>query len=115
MLERTGDPRSRTIPRIVAMLSGHVARLRTIQQLDAEGVPAKEAAARLKLHPFYTQKLYGQARNYSRAELQGATVRLAALDHSLKGGSRLPNDLELERALIEITGAAAPAGAPSPA
>jgi DNA polymerase-3 subunit delta len=103
MLERTGDPRSRTIPRVVGALTNHVARIRAVQQLDAEGVPPKEAAGRLKMHPFYVQKLYAQARNYSTDELRGVTVRLAALDHALKGGSRLANDLELERALIEIT------------
>ncbi len=103
MLERTGDPRSRTIPRVVGTLTNHVARIRTVQALEAEGVPSKEAAARLKMHPFYVQKLYAQARNYSPQELREATVRLAALDHALKGGSRLANDLDLERALVELT------------
>jgi DNA polymerase-3 subunit delta len=103
MLERTGDPRSRTIPRVVGALTNHVGRLRAVQRLDVDGVEPKEAAARLKLHPFYVRKLYGQARNYSGDELRTATVRLAELDHALKGGSRLANDLELERALIEIT------------
>ena len=40
---------------------------------------------------------------YDADELRHATVRLAALDHALKGGSRLAPELELERALIEIT------------
>ena len=39
----------------------------------------------------------------SREELRAATVRLADLDHCLKGGSRLGSELELERALVEIT------------
>ena len=103
MLERSGDPRSRTIPRVVGALTNHVGRLRAVQRLDEEGVEAKEAASRLKLHPFYVRKLYAQSRNFSVDELRGATVRLAELDHALKGGSRLANDLELERALVEIT------------
>lgn len=103
MLERTGDPRSRTIPRLVGALTNHVGRLRVVQRLDEEGVEAKEAASRLKLHPFYVRKLYAQARNFSVDELRDATVRLAELDHALKGGSRLAGDLELERALVEIT------------
>jgi DNA polymerase-3 subunit delta len=103
MLERSGDPRSRTIPRVVGALTNHVGRLRAVQRLDEEGVEAKEAATRLKLHPFYVRKLYTQSRNFSVDELRGATVRLAELDHALKGGSRLANDLELERALVEIT------------
>ena len=103
MLERSGDPRSRTIPRVVGSLTSHIARIRACQQLDADGVPSKEAATRLKMHPFYVQKLYAQARNYSPEELQGVTLRLADLDHALKGGSRLAGDLELELALVEIT------------
>ena len=103
LLERSGDPRSRTIPRIAGILTSHVARIRSCQELEAEGLTAKDAAARLKQHPFYVQKLYAQSRNYSRDELRQATVRLAELDHALKGGSRLAPDLELERALIGIT------------
>jgi DNA polymerase III subunit delta len=103
MLERTGDPRSRTIPRLVGALTNHAGRLRAVQRLDEEGVEAKDAATRLKLHPFYVRKLYAQSRNFSVDELRGATVRLAELDHALKGGSRIANDLELERALVEIT------------
>jgi DNA polymerase-3 subunit delta len=103
LLERTGDPRSKTIPRVVGTLTTHVTRVRACQALDAEGVPSKEAASRLKQHPFYVQKLYAQARNYSSDELRAATVRLADLDHCLKGGSRLGSELELERALVEIT------------
>ena len=111
LLERTGDPRSRTIPRVVGTLTSHVARIRQCRRLDAAGVGAKDAAARMKQHPFYVQKLFAQARNYSDEELRHVTVRLAELDHALKGGSRLAGDLEFERALIEIT---APAGAAAP-
>jgi DNA polymerase III subunit delta len=103
MLERSGEPRSRTIPRVVGSLTNHVARIRSCQLLEAAGLTAKDAAARLKMHPFYVQKLYAQARNYSPDELRGVTLRLAELDHAVKGGSRLPNDLELERALVEVT------------
>jgi DNA polymerase-3 subunit delta len=103
VLERTGDPRSRTIPRVVGILTSHVARIRQCQRLEAEGLTAKDAAARLKQHPFYVQKLFAQARNFSVDELSRVTVRLAELDHALKGGSRLAPDLELERALVEIT------------
>lgn len=103
LLDRTGDPRSRTIPRLVGTLTTHLTRIRTCRALDAEGVAPKDAAAQLKMHPFYVQKLYAQARNYSEQELRGVTVRLAQLDLALKGGSRLAGDLELERALIEIT------------
>ena len=103
LLERTGDPRSKTIPRLAGILSSHVARIRECQGLEAQGVSAKDAATRMKRSPYYIGKLYAQARNFSRDELRDATVRLAELDHALKGGSRLSAELELERALIQIT------------
>jgi DNA polymerase III subunit delta len=103
MLDRTGDPLSRTIPRLVGSLTNHVRRARVAHRLEAEGLSAGEAAARLGIKPYPAQKLYAQVRNFSAAELDDALVRLAALDHALKGGTRLPNELELERALVSIT------------
>lgn len=103
LLERSGDPVSRTVPQLIGLLVGHVGRVRDCQLLTEEGLSAREAAARLKRHPFYVEKLYAQARNYGPDELREAVVRLAALDHAVKGGSRLAVDLELERALIDIT------------
>jgi DNA polymerase-3 subunit delta len=103
LLERSGDPVSRTVPMLIGMLVAHVGRVRDCQTFAEEGLTAREAAARLKRHPFYVEKLYAQARNYSRDELRDAVVRLAELDHAVKGGSRLSVDLELERALVEIT------------
>jgi DNA polymerase-3 subunit delta len=103
MLERSGDPHSRTIPRLLGVLGNHVARIQECQALEASGLTAKEAAVRLKRNPYYVGKLYAQARNFSPEELREVTVRLADLDHALKGGSRLAPELELERALIEIT------------
>jgi DNA polymerase III subunit delta len=103
LLERSGDPVSRTVPGLIGLLVGHVGRVRDCQLLAAEGLSAKEAAARLKRHPFYVEKLFAQSRNYASDELREAVVRLAELDHAVKGGSRLAVDLELERALIDIT------------
>lgn len=103
LLERSGDPVSRTVPALIGLLVAHVGRVRDCQAFAEEGLSSREAAARLKRHPFYVEKLYTQARNYGPDELRGAVVRLAALDHAVKGGSRLAVDLELERALIDIT------------
>ncbi len=103
LLERSGDPVSRTVPGLIGLLVGHVGRVRDCQLLAEEGLSSKEAAARLKRHPFYVEKLYAQARNYDPNELRAAVVRLADLDHAVKGGSRLAVELELERALIDIT------------
>jgi DNA polymerase-3 subunit delta len=103
MLDRTGDPVSRTIPRLVGSLTNHVRRARAIRRLEEDGLSSSEAAARLGMKPYPAQKLYQQVQNFSGAELDDALVRLAELDHALKGGSRLANELELERALVEIT------------
>ena len=103
LLERSGDPVSRTVPMLIGMLVAHVGRVRDCQAFAEEGLTAREAASRLKRHPYYVEKLYAQARNYEPDELRNAVVRLAELDHAVKGGSRLAVDLELERALIEIT------------
>jgi DNA polymerase-3 subunit delta len=103
MLDRTGDPVSRTIPRLVGSLTRHVERARAAHRLEEEGLSPQEAASRLGLKPFPAQKLFGQVRNFSGVELDDALVRLAELDHALKGGSRLANELELERALVDIT------------
>ncbi len=93
------------------MLASHVDRIRTCRALEADGIGPKEAATRLKRHPFYVQKLYGQARNFTEEELREATLRLAELDHALKGGSRLSAELELERALVDVTRPAQPSAA----
>jgi DNA polymerase-3 subunit delta len=104
MLDRTGDPLSRTIPRLVGSLTTHVRRARTAHRLDEQGMSPQEAAPLLGMrHQFPAQKLFAQVRNYSAEELDSALIRLAELDHALKGGSRLANELELERALVEIT------------
>src|SRR5262249_14197705 len=102
-LDRTGDPVSRTLPRLVGSLTRHVRNARAIQRLEGQGLSSSEAASRLGMKPYPAQKLYAQVRNFSAAELDDALVRLADLDHALKGGSRLATELELERALVEIT------------
>ena len=77
--------------------------MRQCQALEQEGLTPREGAARLKRHEFYVRKLFGQAGNYSHDELGEAIVRLARLDLALKGGSKLPGDLELDRMLVAVT------------
>jgi DNA polymerase-3 subunit delta len=106
IMERSPKAKRDEVARLSSTLAGHVARIRQCRSWDAEGISSKEAASRLRRHPFYVQKLYAQARNFSEEELRDATLRLAALDHAIKGGSRLSPELELERALIDLTQAA---------
>jgi DNA polymerase-3 subunit delta len=100
LLERAG---SRELPRLAALLANHVARVRACQLLADEGLAPREAAGKLKLHPFAAEKAFAHAANYSPDELQQALVRLAELDLALKGNSRLSGELELERALVDVT------------
>jgi DNA polymerase III delta subunit len=99
------EPRSRrdVAARLVGQLGAHLGRLRALKQLTAEGVSSKEAAARLKLNPYYASKLYRQAEGFSDEELDEALLRLAALDGALKGQSKLNPDLELQRTLVELS------------
>jgi DNA polymerase-3 subunit delta len=108
IVERSGDSRDALL-RLAALMTNHVARVRECQVLDSEGVPPTAAADRLKRNRFYVQKLYEQSRNFSADELGDAIVRLARLDLALKGGSRLPGELEFARTLIDITRPAATA------
>lgn len=106
LLERTHRPRSGELMRIIASLVNHVGRVRRCQRLADQGVRPRDAAGQLKMHPYAAEKAFAQAANFSAEELAAAIVRLAELDAASKGGSRLPADLALERALVEITRAA---------
>lgn len=102
-LEHGRSGRRDEIAKLLGFLTAHVLRVRECQQLAAEGRSAREAATILKRNPYYVQKLFGQAANFSPRELDGVVVRLARLDSDVKGGSRLPADLELERALVDAS------------
>jgi DNA polymerase III subunit delta len=99
LLERS----SRELTGIAGLLASHVGKVRACQALAAEGVRPRDAAGRLKMHPFAAEKAFAQAQSFTTDELADAIVRLARLDHALKGGSRLAPDLEFERALVEVT------------
>jgi DNA polymerase-3 subunit delta len=101
ILERS--TRSGEVHMLVGRLAAHVRRVQSCQNLDLAGVRPREAASELKMHPFAAEKAFAQSRNFSLEELRDAIVRLADLDLALKGGSRLPSELELERTLVAIT------------
>ena len=96
-LEHGADPFAVTM-----RLSSQVALVRQARALSEEGLGVKDIAKRLRKHEFRVRKALGHAENYTRDELDEAVIRLATLDASLKGASRLTGDLELERAIIEL-------------
>jgi DNA polymerase-3 subunit delta len=99
------DDRSRrdVAARMAGAMTGHVTRLATLKRFAGRGIGSKEAAAELGIHPFRAQKLSEQAEGFSVEELHDAVVRLAELDGVLKGQSRLAADLEVQRALVDLT------------
>jgi DNA polymerase-3 subunit delta len=101
-LDRNAMPRRAQAALLAGSLNAHLTRLRQVAGLAREGIRPKEAAGRLKLHPFQAEKLGRQAEGFSADELDDATVRLAGLDHALKGGSRLAPDLELQLAVADL-------------
>ena len=111
IMERSGDATRDVLLRVTGLLTAHVSRVRDCRRLYAEGVPPGAAAERLKRNRFYVQKLYEQAGNFSEEELDEAIVRLAQLDLALKGGSKLPGELEFTRALVDVTRGPEPARA----
>ena len=103
LFEHESRQRRDTAARLAGSLGGHLGRLRTLKRLAAEGVSSKEAAAKLKLNPYYAGKLYRQAEGFSEEELDDAVLRLAELDGALKGQSRIAPDLALQRTLVDLT------------
>ena len=67
-----------------------------------EGLRPKDAGAKLGMKPFPGEKLARQADEFTLEELREAIVRLARLDHALKGGSKLAPDLELQLAVTDL-------------
>ena len=105
-LERSAESRSSVLLRLAGSMTQHVTLVSACHRFEAEGMTAQQAADRLGLkgpRGFRVRKAYEHARNYSAEELADAVVRLAELDHALKGGSRLAGELELELTFVEIT------------
>jgi DNA polymerase III delta subunit len=89
---------------LVGSMVAHVRRVQTARRLDEQGVSPRDAMSELKArHPYVAQKAFEQSRNFSADELREAIVKLSDLDLAVKGGSRLPAELELERTLVAIT------------
>jgi DNA polymerase-3 subunit delta len=104
IFDRSERPRRDEAARLAATLGSHAAKLNTARRLREQGVKPGDALSQLGTRSaFYADKLYKQSDEFSARELQAATVRLAELDLALKGDSRLAPDLELQRALLDLT------------
>lgn len=103
MLERSEKHPSVTVSILASALAREIATVRRAGRLAEQGVSAKEATAALGLRlEFRARNVLEFARNYGAGELEAAVVRMADLDHALKGGSRLAPPVELQRALGDL-------------
>jgi DNA polymerase-3 subunit delta len=88
---------------IAARLADSVRRVRAVQALLEEELGVRSIAERLGLKEYPARKYAAQAQNFGPEELSHAVIRLAELDFALKGGSRLAAELELQRAIVDVT------------
>jgi DNA polymerase-3 subunit delta len=88
---------------IAVALASYVSRVRAVQALADEGLGPADVAKRLRIKEYPARKALEHAKRYAPDELDAAVVRLAELDAALKGASRLTGELELERALVDVT------------
>jgi DNA polymerase-3 subunit delta len=78
-----------------------VARARA---LFARGASQGEVARELKVPPFVARKLEEQARGSSDEDLEGALGLILDLERGLKGGSDLGDELQVELAVLKLSG-----------
>ena len=78
-----------------------VARARA---LFARGASQGEVARELKVPPFVARKLEEQARGSSDDDLEDALGLVLDLERSLKGGSDLGDELQVELAVLKLSG-----------
>jgi DNA polymerase III delta subunit len=99
LLRRGGTPSG-----LAWALADHVALVTACSAFAAEGIRPDDAAKRLKRRSvFPVRKAYAHAEQWDLDQLREVTTRLADLDVAIKGGSRLPDELELTRALVDVT------------
>jgi DNA polymerase III subunit delta len=101
-LDRSPRPRRDEAAALGARLGGHLVKLTRMKTLLEQGVRPKEAAAKLGMKPYPAEKVARQAERFSIEELRDATLRIARLDHALKGGSKLAPELELQLAVTDV-------------
>jgi DNA polymerase-3 subunit delta len=96
----TGEPPLR----IVYMVQRQFRLLARARTLFANGASRSEVASTLKIPPFVARKLEEQVRNLGEEDLENALVLTLDLESGLKGGSDLRDELQVELAVLKLSG-----------
>lgn len=70
------------------------------------GTPRKEVVSILRVPPFVARKLEEQGRELDEENLERALALIGNLESGLKGGSILPEKLQLEMTVLKLSGVA---------
>jgi DNA polymerase-3 subunit delta len=81
LLDHGNDPRY-----LFAMVVRQFRLLIQIKELDQQGLDTASISRRIKLHPYPTRKLHGQARNFTLDQLERVHRRLLEIDIQTKTG-----------------------------
>ncbi len=85
-------------------VAGQAARVRSARRIIDNGGSVREIAQELDIKDYPARKAAQFSENYTPEELDDAAMTLARLDFDLKGGTPINGSLQLERALLAITG-----------
>lgn len=96
----TGEPPLR----LEYMIRRQLVLVARARALRGRGVPPKEIAAELKVPPFVVRKLEEQARGFDDEALERALALTLDLESGLKGGSDLREELQVELAVLDLSG-----------
>jgi len=95
----TGEPPLR----VVFMIRRQLRLIARAKALHEAGAPRPEVASALKVPPFVARKLEEQSRAMSEGEIEAALDLVLGLEGGLKGGSDLPDGLQVELAVLSLS------------
>jgi DNA polymerase III subunit delta len=102
-LIETGEPPLR----VTYMVRRQFRLVAQAQALFERGASQGEVARELKVPPFVARKLEEQARRLGEEDLEVALALILDLERGLKGGSDLDDELQVELAVLKLSGSPA--------
>jgi DNA polymerase-3 subunit delta len=96
----TGEPPLR----VTYMVRRHFGLVARARALFERGASQRDVASELKIPPFVARKLEEQARGLGEEDLERALALVLDLERGLKGGSDLGDELQVELAVLKLSG-----------